>query len=555
MTSLLARAVRRARGPVRDDSGFSLIEAVVALTIATTLFLALATAAVFSIKTSLAGRQNQQATDFMTRALEDARSMNFGSLGNDLTDISTDSAVGACKCLDPGTGTSELLHLIPGAGINPHIKAPQLAGESNYTAFKVATYVTEPVGMNKAEVLRVTVVATWTRTGVTKTKKTSSLVAFAQRGLPLPTFKLDAITPVDPGAKVGGTRFAYGFKLVNQGAPDRWNLALSGAGSSLPWRLVKDAANNDDAFSNTVDVDPLGDSTSDGIDDTGRLEPSSSFVFWLVYDSPAGAPNSSVQTTITATSVGQPSATGAAKSQTVKTTISDTGGTPTPAPSTTPTTAPVTNCSWSATPPTLGVPTSSGAGNAFNPTTYTLHNGLTGAAVGGSTVSQPVSRMNNPVSAYEGSLFAYSTDLNSLGGRTLRVLTSAEKLNPLTVADSTAFADWQTTAFGNNSHVAGSSAVLKLWVGGVETTLSGANLRVSVYSKRSSTSTLLAQTDFNATVTCAGFAQVYVPVTVPDTTMRDLTLGLRVVNTGTTPVRIAYDVAGAYEATFGIGVR
>lgn len=555
MRSLVVRAWRRAGRPVRPDSGFSLIEAVVALALATTMFLALATAAIFAIRTSMVGRHSQQAADFMTRALEDARLLGFGSLGNDAADIASDSRVNGCACLDPGTGSTEPLHLIDGAGVNPHILTPRLADEANHTPYTVATYVTEPAGMDASEVLRVTVIATWKDGTEAKTRKTSSLVTFAQRGLPLPTFKLDAITPLDPGAKSPGSRFAYGFKLVNQGAPDRWNITLSGSGSSLPWKLYKDADNNDDSFDLASDTTQLSDSTADGIPDTGRLEPSGSFVFWLVYEDPSGGSDFSNSTTITATSVGQPTASGAAKSQTVTTTVSSTGSTPSPAPSTTPTTAPATDCTWSGTVPTLGVPSTSGKGNAYTTTTYTLHNGLSGAAVGGSTTSQAVSRMNAPVSAYESTLRPYSTDQNSNPGRTLQVLSSSEASAPLSLTDPRKYADWQTTAFGNNAEVAGSNALLKLWVGGVGGSLNGASLRVSVYSLTSSTKTLLNQVDFSSSISCSGFAQIYVPVTVAAASVKNAQLGVRVVNTGPTEVRVAYDVAGAYEATFGIGVR
>lgn len=541
------------RRRLRADSGFSLIESVVALGIASTLFLSLATATIFAMRTSLIGRSQQQAADFMTRAVEKARLVDFGSLGNDASDLAGDGRLTSCgggKCFDPGTGTAEKVHTLTGASINPHITTPNLASESNNVTFKVATYVTEPVGMDPTESLRVTSVVTWKVGTTTRSKQTSTIVSYAQRGLPLPSFKLDPFTALSPGAKAPGSLFTYGFKLVNQGAPDRWNITVSGAGAGLPWKLYLDSDNDADGYNPATDTVLMTDSTSDGIVDTGRIDPSSSFSFWLVFLSSSTATDSTTTTTVTATSVAQPAAGSAAKSQTVTTQISSSGSTPTASSPPPTTSAAPTDCGWALTTPILAIPTQS---PALTKTTFSLHNGTSGVA-SGDTTAQSTSYMNG-TSAYASTLSQYSTDINSYSGRTLNTLSSGDLTAPLSITDARKFADWQTTTFKNSTTVAATTAVFKVYVGGVGGSLSGLSLRLYVYDA-STSKTSITYADFSAGTVCTGFATIYLSLSVPSTTLaKNHALGVRLVNTGSSPVRIAYDTSGAYDATFGIGVK
>src|SRR5688572_25928638 len=112
----------------RDESGFGLVETIIALLIAGIVFGALATTLIASVQASLFGRQNQQATDFMTRQLEVLRGMEFGALAHTAADLTTDtsgrvSACGTVRCLDlngADAGGLETLVTATNAGIPVH---------------------------------------------------------------------------------------------------------------------------------------------------------------------------------------------------------------------------------------------------------------------------------------------------------------------------------------------------------------------------------------------------------------------------------------------------
>ena len=104
----------RACAPRRDESGFTLVEAVVALFVLGIIFTALAAAAMGSLRASMTARVEQQAIDFATEALEQARAADYYTLANVSADMSRDPRVAVCgttSCIDTGTGAAEPLVL------------------------------------------------------------------------------------------------------------------------------------------------------------------------------------------------------------------------------------------------------------------------------------------------------------------------------------------------------------------------------------------------------------------------------------------------------------
>ncbi len=160
----LPNAVRE-RAHAREESGFTLVEAVVSLFVLGIIFTALAAAAMGSIRASMNSRAEQQAIDFATQALEKARQAEYYGLAHDSTDVVADSAVdpcGATWCYDadgPGGSATEELVIQPGGSVNPHIETIT-SDVNNGTNFTVATYVTRPLSSG-ADVKRVTVVTRW----------------------------------------------------------------------------------------------------------------------------------------------------------------------------------------------------------------------------------------------------------------------------------------------------------------------------------------------------------------------------------------------------------
>lgn len=296
----------------RQDAGFTLIEAVVALFVLGIIFTALAAAAVGTLRASLVSRVEQQGIDFATEALETARAMDFAGLAMTSDDLAGDPHITACgpdKCIDPGLGSQEQLIVSSAGGVSPHIvQIPTTL--ANNVPISVATYVTDP-GDAEADYKRVTVIASWNVGGVERSRAVSSLVAETTRGLPIPVFKLTPLGETSASVNARADA-AFGFELSNQGAPDRWNLTISGAGTG-EWELFADDGNrvwDDDPL---IDV-PLTNTNSpdDSIVDTDRIDPTASVVFWAVRSVGAAVTDGDYWSVLTATSAAQGAADGGA---------------------------------------------------------------------------------------------------------------------------------------------------------------------------------------------------------------------------------------------------
>ena len=277
-----------------DDSGFTLVEALVSLMVLGIIFTALAAAAMGSLRASMNSRAEQQAIDFATEALEQARQADYYALAHDVTDVSADSrAVAPCGstwCFNPGDGAEELV-MMTGGVVNPHI-ATINSEVNNGTDFTVATYVTRPVATG-ADVKRVTAVTRWTVAGHQRERVASSIVTATSRGLPIPLFAFETASntqAVNPGTGVAPYPVvAFKIEMTNQGAPDRWDLTTD-TGTWTFWLdngdniLCTDATSCGDGVSvdtQMVDSDDAGTAV-----DTGRLDPTRSLVFWAVRQVP-----------------------------------------------------------------------------------------------------------------------------------------------------------------------------------------------------------------------------------------------------------------------------
>jgi len=72
------------------DDGFSLIESVVAMSIATIALLALGLSFIGVVQAAAFSRENQQAGDVLNQALEQARALPYDSLSMQTTDLDVD---------------------------------------------------------------------------------------------------------------------------------------------------------------------------------------------------------------------------------------------------------------------------------------------------------------------------------------------------------------------------------------------------------------------------------------------------------------------------------
>lgn len=529
-----------ARTAPSGDDGFSLIEAVVALAIATAMFTALAFALVGGVKSALLSQQNQQAGDVLNKAVEDARSLSYASLRMRATDLNIGEVIGAgrtpamgtCLCYDPNTDTTSgpnvepLWPTDPNGGIDVHVKSVVQNGGT----FTVRRYITKPMDASSAVYKRLTVVVTWNGLGKLRTLTYTTLVAETKRGLPLPDFKFTNADTLSQ-CRNPGSQMVYTFTIKNNGARDSW--ATTASPIAPGWFFYADT-NGSGAYEVLSDV-ALPAAT--GTPATGLLEPTTSSRFFAVQTLSLAAPPYTATTTFRATSVAQPSyfqeltavtavqsgpcgAVAVPSSSAVPTvSLSPSGSLPT---------APAASCA------TLQTVSMSAPGGTL--VRYYPGN----SSIAGNTVAQndmPMTRDGGALPA-AGSLYNYSTDLHSVAGRAVSGVAATWLYNVPAASELKGNGEvtfWAATPSGSTTD----TPVFKV-------TLERLN-SAGVVQVLLDTATFSATSGWG----CAGFRPVSVPLAGLGnsiTISANAKLRLRVQVTNGVPMRLAYATA-AYPMT------
>lgn len=419
------RAPSRARSS--GDAGFSLVEAVVALAIATVVFTALAFALIGGVKSALLSQQNQQAGDVLNKAVEDARALPYQSLSMRAADLDVGDprspALSLVKAYDPltnrtgGTGTEPLVPLDANGALFPHVTAVN----ENGGTYTVRRYVTIPADAAGAVYKRLTVVVEWTTLGKLRTRTYSTLIAESKRGLPLPDFKFTNGATLSQCRNPGSVA-VYDFRITNNGARDAWNLTTNPVSPS--WSYFEDT-NANGSFDNGTDAALPNNA---GVASTGLLEPTTARRFFAVLQLETAAVKPApyaLSTVFRATSAAQPSyfqeltATTSVQNDACGAVAPTASPTPSPSASTAPPLAPeqpLGSCTSLTGPATTSAPGGTLVryypGNPNQP-------GNTAASA-----DMPVSRDAGSPPA-SGNLYNLSTDLHSVAGRYLAGGTSA----------------------------------------------------------------------------------------------------------------------------------
>jgi prepilin-type N-terminal cleavage/methylation domain-containing protein len=434
----------RCRG---DDSGFSLIESVVALAIASVVFTALAAAMISSLKATVYARQVQQASDVVQQSMEQLRASGFDALAMRTSDLVVNDPLplAACTCFDPthdvasGASTEPLVVGSSGS-LSPHVATVTV----NSTVYTLRSYVTRPADSTGVSYKRITVVGTWGSLGQAHMRLLSSLVSNARSGLPLPDYKFTLATPATACASPGGT-LVYGFTIKNNGARDSFTLG-SGSASGPTWTFyLDDGTSSVGSWGSDDSAVP----TASGAPLVGPIEVNTSLRVWAVASLASAASPGSYANTFTATSASDPSV-----SQSLSTTslvASVCTATPSPSPSGSPSPSPsptaVAPPQW-ATTCTTTLPSVS-TGNGVTPTTYYLANGGTNTTNTLASAVLPIARLAPPVST---TLWDYSTDLAAN--------TAGRYLSPTGTSVATAV-DWRYQ-FSSATQIVG-NGMLSLW--------------------------------------------------------------------------------------------
>lgn len=547
--STVNTTLRRRASASGSDGGFTLIEAIAAITVAAIMLGAIAFASVTGIHASTEARINQQAGDVIESAIETARAQSYSTLVMSTSDpnlsAAKDSRIltsgcpnSASMCVSVpnpvGTGTvKEALDTSAATGyITNHIQT--VTTGTNKVAFTVYTYITSPSDEAGAKYVRVSVFADWRVYGQSHERYASTYVTETTRGLPLPHFKLTPVTSttttVNPGSNV-----YFGFKLTNLGARDAWDFTASD--ETLGWSYYLD--NGDGTFDPTdvTSETPMTDSSGNSVRDTGPIEPNDFDTIWVTRKVPATAATGSSNVTFTATSVAQPDlgAGTSTLSQSTTVTVSSAVITPSPSPTSTTVTPTPTPTATPAACAAVGTAASSG-------TLYYLHNTNTSAPFIGtsSTSLYPMSFSSTVPTA--SSLVDFSTDdgYSTSAGRNLTHATgSFSNTNAKQVASFSQQQSKNGTTYSGTTYL----TVYAKPTSGLSTDSVTLSAFVGWKSKASDAWTSKTTTAGTVTGTgCADWRQFTIPVqTASFSTKNNSYIEVLLENTGSTDVRLAYD--------------
>ncbi|MGH8939241.1 MAG: type IV pilus modification PilV family protein, partial [Actinomycetes bacterium] len=228
---------RRIRRLQACDGGFTLVEQVVALLIATIVFTSLAYALLGGLAQGSLAQQNQQAADLLNQSIERSRALSYDSLAMRPSDLNVSDPLntGTCNCYNPtndsktGSGVEPLV-LDPAGSVNPHVRV----STQNGRPFTLRSYVTMPTDSVGGAYKRLTVVVTWSSRGKSHTRVNSTLVAPTQRGLPLPDFKFTGSGSNLTQCRNPGDTLTYSFTVKNNGARDEWGITDASTSSGAP---------------------------------------------------------------------------------------------------------------------------------------------------------------------------------------------------------------------------------------------------------------------------------------------------------------------------------
>lgn len=237
--------IRHVRLRLDDESGMSLLEVIIAMFVLAVAILGLGSVASASLVQVRVSRDRQAATDVATSTLELMRLSDFGSIAN----LDTDLSAAGLTC----SGNEEPYVATSNSDPDAHLtyqQTSQGAGQ-NITVTTTVTWYDDPkvdsdgdgdpdetCATTPRDTKRVTVTATWTDGSTTRSVVEETLVSPADRGLPLPSFRLgnaSAALHFEQAEVYGSSGDTSGdgvekcvpHTLRNVGAPDRYELQIT----------------------------------------------------------------------------------------------------------------------------------------------------------------------------------------------------------------------------------------------------------------------------------------------------------------------------------------
>ena len=272
------------RRRVAEEGGFTVIEASIAMLVAAMMFTALSSGLMSGLKAVRDARLFQQATSVGEEAVEAARNLQYETLSMQTSDLSGDPRIQAGLTFDPdGSGAllaEPVVATASGATIVPHITT-QTLGNTTYTTSRYVTWVDDALqGGPGQSYKRMVVIVEWPAGGTTNTYRTSSFIARARRGLPVPKFEL---APEAQTLEVEqGNLVVFAHTIRNLGIVDTYDLVMPDP-DDRSWiiNFYKDT-NQNGTFEPAIDS-LLLDTNSTGTPDTGSVATDEIVYFLAVF--------------------------------------------------------------------------------------------------------------------------------------------------------------------------------------------------------------------------------------------------------------------------------
>jgi type II secretory pathway pseudopilin PulG len=291
------------RRHLAGEGGFTIIEAAVAMMLVALIFTALSAGLIGGLRATRDTRLFQQATSMGEEAVEAGRDLQYDTLVMQTSDLAGDPRIAAGPTFDPDASGPLLAEPVvattSGGSVVPHITTETVVN-TTFTTSRYVTWVDNAVQGGPAQSYkRLVVIVEWQIEGRTNSYITSSFIALARRGLPVPKFELAPETQTEEVEE--GNLVVFPHTVRNLGIVDTYDLEMP---NTRGWiiNFYKDEDQNG-TFESAVDS-LLLDTNSTGKPDTGSVATDEITYFLAVFQlAPSETPGTE-EMTLTATSGG-----------------------------------------------------------------------------------------------------------------------------------------------------------------------------------------------------------------------------------------------------------
>lgn len=268
------------------------------------MFTALSAGLMGGLRATRDARLYQQATSHGEEAVEAARDLPYDTLVMQTSDLAGDPRIESGPMFDPDESgplvAEPIVTSSSGGSIVPHVTT-EVIGNTTFTTSRYVTWVDDAVQGGPAQSYkRMVVIIEWQMGNRTNSYVTSSFIALARRGLPVPKFEL---SPKAQTVEVEqGNLVVFPHTIRNLGIVDTYDLEIPATENPRSWVINYYKDEGQIGTFEPVTDSLLLDTNSTGTPDTGSVSTNEITYFLVVFLlAPTEAPGT-VNMTLEATS-------------------------------------------------------------------------------------------------------------------------------------------------------------------------------------------------------------------------------------------------------------